>query len=391
MVNDFLFAPTPHIIFGRDKIKQLPGIISGLGHHVLIVLGGSSYKNTGWWQDTTESLKKEGITYQQVNLEHEPSPAFIDGVVKDYAGTKIEVVVSIGGGSVIDAGKAISAMLGRKESVKIYLEGIGTKKPDGSKIPFIAVPTTSGTGSEATKNAVMSEIGRYGFKKSLRHDNFVPDYAIIDPALTLSCPAHLTAACGLDAFTQLLESYVSDKASPMTDSLAFKGLECVAESLVPLATTAGKDYHHRSNMSFAALMSGICLANAGLGVVHGFASPIGGLFSIPHGVVCGTLMGVSTQYTIEKLLESGEDHPALEKYANTGKLFVPDTHKSNRYYAESLAHSISNIVDSLQIPRLSEFGVTKNDIPGIAAKSGNKNNPVKFQPEELENILLERL
>ncbi len=391
MVNDFLFAPTPHIIFGRDKIKQLPGIISGLGHPVLIVLGGSSYKNTGWWQDTTESLKKEGITYQQVNLEHEPSPAFIDGVVKDYAGTKIEVVVSIGGGSVIDAGKAISAMLGRKESVKIYLEGIGTKKPDGVKIPFIAVPTTSGTGSEATKNAVVSEVGKQGFKKSLRHDNFVPDYAIIDPALTLSCPAHLTAACGLDAFTQLLESYVSDKASPMTDSLAFKGLECVAESLVPVATTAGKDYHHRSNMSFAALMSGICLAHAGLGVVHGFASPIGGLFSIPHGVVCGTLMGVSTQYTIEKLLESGEDHPALEKYANTGKLFVPDTHKSNRYYAESLAHSISNIVDSLQIPRLSEFGVTKNDIPGIAAKSGNKNNPVKFQPEELENMLLERL
>ena len=190
----------------------------------------------------------------------------------------IDVVLSTGGGSVIDAGKAVSAMLRVEGSVAEYLEDVGTRKHPGTKVPFVAVPTTAGTGCEATRNAVLSRVGPDGFKKSLRHDNFLPDAAVVDPVLTLSCPPDITAACGLDALTQLLESFVSTKASVLTDVLALSGLEHIGNSLVPACTNSGQDIDMRANLSYAALMSGITLTSAGLGTVHGFASSIGGLF-----------------------------------------------------------------------------------------------------------------
>ena len=184
----------------------------------------------------------------------------------------------------MDAGKSISAMLTKTESIKEYLEGIGTKKHDGKKMPFVAVPTTSGTGSEATKNAVISEIGGRGFKKSLRHDNFVPDSVVIDPRLMISCPQNVTAASGMDVFSQLIEGYLSTNSSPMTDALALSGLRYIKEGLLKSYET-GDDIDARGKVAYASYLSGVVLANAGLGTVHGFASPIGGYFDIPHGVV----------------------------------------------------------------------------------------------------------
>ena len=197
---------------------------------------------------------------------------------------------------------------------------VGTKDHPGTKIPFIAVPTTSGTGSEATKNAVISRVGKDGFKKSLRHDNFVPDIALVDPELTLSCPQNITAASGMDCFTQLTEAYLSTKSNEYTDALAFEGLKAIKSSLLRTYRD-GNDIEARSGMSFAALTSGICLANAGLGVIHGFASSIGGLYNIPHGIVCGTLMAVSNELTVRRLREIPGSTDCPEKVCIAGKTF----------------------------------------------------------------------
>ena len=177
------------------------------------------------------NFRKRVLYIASFNIEREPSPEMVDNAVAELTDDNADLVISIGGGSVIDAGKAISAMTGKSDSVTGYLEGIGTKIHPGTKLPFIAIPTTSGTGSEATKNAVLSSVGEKGFKRSLRHDNFVPDIALVDPDLTIQCPREITAASGMDCFTQLLEAYLSDKSCEYTDALAIEGLKAIKSSL----------------------------------------------------------------------------------------------------------------------------------------------------------------
>jgi alcohol dehydrogenase class IV len=311
----------------------------------------------------------------------------IDEAVREFSGYKPSVVVAIGGGSVLDAGKAISAMLPLQDSVKNYLEGVGSKSHPGDKIPFVAVPTTSGTGSEATKNAVLSEIGDRGYKRSLRHNRFVPDVAIVDPALTVSCPPAATAASGMDAFTQLLESYVSTAANPITDALAYEGLKCISGALLKTYHD-GSDLEARAEMSLASYLSGVTLANAGLGLVHGFASPIGGYFDIPHGVICSALMSPANEVTIRKLRAGNtKAAEALHKYAAAGKLFSGLGDKTDTYYVDHLLSIIENYTQQLEIPNLASFGVKTADIDRIVKASDNKNNPVALDREEMIEVL----
>ncbi len=241
------------------------------------------------------------------------------------------MVIAIGGGSVMDAGKAISAMVLQNDSVMAYLEGVGEgKQHNGLKVPMIAVATTSGTGSEATKNAVLSQVGENGFKKSLRHDNFVPNVAILDPELMVTCPQSVTVASGLDALTQLLGAYVSTKATPLTDALALSGIEHFKEGFMGVCSGLSKDTQMRGHMAYASLMSGIVLANAGLGIVHGFASSVGGYFDIPHGVVCGTLLGEAVKLNIQ-LMNQDKDryNEALKKYAKVGSILTGSNENDN--------------------------------------------------------------
>ncbi|MFX1589493.1 MAG: iron-containing alcohol dehydrogenase, partial [Promethearchaeota archaeon] len=305
MKFSFKFARIPNIIFGNGKLNELYNIISDFGKKALIITGSHSLKSSGKWSEINSNLENHSINFIQISIDSEPSPNIIDNIVNEVREKNIEIVVSIGGGSVIDAGKAISAMMLKNDSVKNYLEGVGNKIHNGVKIPFIAIPTTSGTGSEATKNAVISEIGKNGFKKSLRHDNFVPNYAIIDPELIIKCPPSITAACGMDAFTQLLEAYVSTNSNPMTDSLAYSGVKYIKNNIIPAFSTGANDIHVRAGMAYGSLMSGIALANAGLGIVHGLASAIGAYIDIPHGVICGTLLAEATKMNIEKLKNQG--------------------------------------------------------------------------------------
>ncbi|MFX1567164.1 MAG: iron-containing alcohol dehydrogenase [Promethearchaeota archaeon] len=395
MISSFNFASIPHIIFGAGRLNNLYKIIPKYGNEILIVRGGSSLEKSGKWDEIVSILEKKSIRFSSISISNEPSPNLIDENVAKYRNKNIDLIIGIGGGSVTDAGKAISAMLTKNDSIKNYLEGVGDKLHDGKKIPYIAIPTTSGTGSEATKNAVISEIGPNGFKKSLRHDNFIPDIAIIDPELIISCPLSVSAACGMDAFTQLLEAYVSSKSSPMTDVLAYSGMKYMSESIILACSNGASDVNIRAKMAYGSLMSGITLANAGLGIIHGLASPIGGLFEIPHGVVCGTLLAEATRINIKKLQDLGpEGKLGLKKYAEIGALLSGDYHVSDekiQNYNIKLVETLEKWTIVLKIDRLGKFGIIDVDIDRIVEKTGLKNNPVNLSKEDIKTLVLNRL
>jgi alcohol dehydrogenase class IV len=383
MANSFNLAPAPGVYFGTGKISVLPSVIKGFGGRVLLVTGAKSFTSSTYYESVLEQFQVNGIRFEHHVVSMEPTPTIVDDIVVATSRFNPEVVVAIGGGSVVDAGKAISAMLPLKEPVKTYLEGVGAKPVHpGLKIPFIAVPTTAGTGSEAAKNAVLSEPGEQGYKRSLRHNNFVPNVAIIDPLLTMTCSKATTAASGMDAFTQLLESYLSTAGNSVTDALAHEGLEYISNSLLNAYHT-GSNVEARTGMALAAYLSGITLTNAGLGLVHGFAASVGGYFTIPHGIICSSLMPAANFITVRKLRTEGSNNAALRKYADVGKIFAQDENKSNDYYVDFLLDTIHKYAEELNIPRLVDCSVSKKDFEKIVRATDNKNNPVPFNAEEM--------
>jgi alcohol dehydrogenase class IV len=377
----FLFSRIPNIFFGPGEFRRLSEIISRAGGPVLVITGAASFRSSFHWQDLLHMLRTDAISFFECSLSGEPTVDQIDNLVSAFSGKGVGMVIAIGGGSVIDGGKAVSAMLPVQGSVMDFLEGVGTRTHSGKKIPFVAVPTTAGTGSEATKNAVIRGNGH-------RHENFVPDAAIIDPELMLSCPSDITAACGMDAFSQLLESFVSTKATPMTDALSFSGLQHMKEALLPVSTTEGKNIDHRAAMAYGALISGITLANAGLGVAHGLAGPLGGLVEIPHGLACGLLLGPATAMNI-RFLERQDDgsSTALRKYARVGHLLrnsgAEDVEQGCRFLIEEL----KNWKDQLALPAPGSLEIAPAQLDETARLSGNKNNPVQLEEEDRRELL----
>jgi alcohol dehydrogenase len=337
-------------------------------------------------------MKSRDLTLFQRQISGEPTPSTIDTLVAQFQRENLDGVVAIGGGSALDAGKAISAMLPNATPITPFLEGIGSATPDGSKLPFIAVPTTSGTGSEATSNAVITKPGADGFKKSLRHDNYIPDLALIDPELMRSCPPDLTAACGMDTFTQLVEGYLSSCSSPLTDAIAWSGIGALKRSLLN-AFRDGQDLEARTGMAYAALCSGIVLTNAGLGIIHGLAPALGSAFEIPHGIVCSTLMAAGNEMTLAKLerIKKEQSHPALEKYRQLGILFGADPDNEEHLIRQHFIEELYRVTDELKLPPLSDFGVTLDDLERIADDSPNKNNPATLNPDEIRNLLLKKI
>jgi alcohol dehydrogenase class IV len=390
MVKPFQFSRLPLIFFGSGKISLLPGLIKSYGTAVVLVTDQSSFISSKYAEVLFNSFQDLGISYHHVIIRTEPSPEMIDDASEKLKNAQIDSVVSIGGGSVIDAGKALSAMMNKTGSVREYLEGVGTIDHPGTKLPFIALPTTSGTGSEATKNAVLSQTGKDGFKKSLRHENFVPDIAVVDPKLTESCPQTITAASGMDCFTQLTESFLSDKSCEYTDAFAWEGLKAIKSSLLQ-SYLNGADHEARSNMSFAALTSGICLANAGLGAVHGFASSIGGMFDIPHGVICGTLMASANSINVRELRKNHINDKALNRYALLGRLFLDTEGRSDTYYIDGFMEYLRKLSEELRLPHLGQYGIEDKDLRAISSITELKNNPVILTTEDLTEILKERL
>ena len=393
MLNSFDFAATPHIHFGVGMRSTLVSIIQTYGSKVLLITGGKSFDDSKLCQNLFSELK-ENFEVRREKVSGEPSPDMVDAWVQTYQGFSPSVVLAIGGGSAVDAAKAVAGLLPSGDSVMDYLEGVGKGKVFANKTtPLIAMPTTAGTGGETSKNAVLSVIGEDGYKKSFRHEDLVAKHIILDPELTLTCSQEVTAACGMDAFTQLLESYVSTKASPMTDALAWSALEKIVTAL-PAAYEDGSDMQARSDMLYASSISGLTLANAGLGSVHGLASPLGAFFPIPHGVVCGSLLFEATRANIQAMQTRDTSNPALVKYAKVGRLFAPEMRMDDADALKMLLGMLELWQQHLNMPRLSQYGVTETDVDNIIENiSGGSyaTNPVMLTHDELTTLLLARL
>lgn len=393
---NFAIARLPRIEFGAGAIKKLPDIIAGYGSRILLVTGARSFALTDYWQSLLDQLTHRSMSWQHCTVAEEPSPALIDNLVKTYADQPFDVVVGIGGGSALDAAKAVAGLLKIQHTIMDYLEGVGPELSyQGPAIPFIAVPTTAGTGSEATKNAVLSVQGENGFKKSFRHDKLVAEYAIVDPDLLIGCPPDVIAANGMDALTQLLESYVSTKSNAFTDALAISGLQAARDALLPLYRQDGLQLQqYRGEMAYAALLSGITLAQTGLGSVHGLASPLGAFYPIPHGVVCGTLVASATRVNIQSMLQREPNNKALAKYLHVAEILCEKRFIDPETAFSALLDLLAQWTSELKLPRLSHYGLPETGLDKIVANcrgSSMKTNPIVLTDNEIKQILLERL
>lgn len=361
-MNRFEFATAQRIIFGRGVFRELPDLCLSFGQRTLLITGSRPQQ----WADR---LPHVGIH----SIRGEPTVQDIEAGASLAKQHGADVVVAIGGGSVVDAGKAIAAMSAQSGDLMRYIEVIGEGKPlDAVPLPFIAVPTTAGTGAEATRNAVIAST-EHRVKASLRHISMLPRIALIDPELAVDVPPSVTAASGMDALTQCLEAYVCSRAQPMTDALCIDGIQRAIRSL-ERACQNGHDLDAREDMALCALNSGIALANAGLGAVHGFAAPIGGMFHAPHGAVCAALLAPVWEANSKRVQNR-------TKFDQIDSMFAGDT--------------LASLTDRLCIPKLSQWGIQDSDLDEIARKaaaaSSMKANPVALTHEELLAILREAL
>lgn len=378
----FEFATAQRILFGPGQLRELPIIAKTAGTHAALITGSNAERIAPVFQ----ALKKGGANPAAFSITSEPTTDRIAVIAKQARELGCDHVVAFGGGSVIDAGKAVAALLTNTRDLMDYLEVIGKGEPlANDPAPCIAIPTTAGTGAEVTRNAVLLS-PEHKVKVSMRHPKMLPTVALVDPELTLSMPPAVTASTGLDAFTQLLEAFVSAKANPLTDGICREGLKYVARSL-PHAFTNGSDLEARTDMAIGSLFGGLALANAGLGAVHGFAGPIGGMFKAPHGMVCASLLPAVFETNIRAMEERSAENPALAKYREVAGIVT----ESRNAKLEDALEWIKELCMQMHVPGLADFGVSEADIPAIVEKgrraSSMKGNPITLTPEELASIL----
>ncbi len=391
-MTEFTLGRLPRIEFGRGRRRALPAALRAWGTRLLVVTGARSFVDGPHWAELEAGLREAGMESIVVRVSGEPTASFVDEVVAHVRATPIDVVLGIGGGSAIDAAKAIAGMLRPGHSVMDHLEGVGPERPyRGPATPFVAVPTTAGTGSEVTRNAVLGVPASGGVKKSFRDERLVAALALVDPDLLDGCPRHVAVACGLDAFTQLLESYVSTRATALTDALSWRGLIAIGRSLVACVDGVGDRAACRDDMAGAALLSGITLSHAGLGVVHGLASPLGGMFPIPHGTACGAVVAAATRVNVAALRARDPAHVALAKYAEVGRLLACDPALDDPSGADALVAWLTATTAQLAVPGLARYGVTGDRdasvIDGARAASSIRTNPVQLTDGEMVEIL----
>jgi alcohol dehydrogenase class IV len=381
-LTPFGFATAGQIRFGRGRMGEAPRHAAALGSRVLVVTGASAGRAGPLLAD----LAAQGMPTQRFAINHEPTVADALAGVEAARAFNADLIIAVGGGSVIDMGKAVAALLTNPGDPLDYLEVVGRGQPlTMASAPCIAIPTTAGAGAEVTRNAVLKVVTER-VKVSLRSPTMLPALVIVDPALTDSLPPAITASTGLDALTQVMEPFVSHQANPLTDGFCREGLTRAARSL-RRAVEDGADTAARDDMALASLLGGLALANARLGAVHGFAGPMGGMYDIPHGIICARLLPFVMATNVAALRTRQPDSPALDRYDEIGRLVTGDPDAD----AQAGVAWVETLCVALGVPRFGVFGVQAADFPIIVEKaqraSSMQGNPLPLTDDELTQIL----
>jgi len=379
----FEFATAGRIMAGAGRAAELPGVLAGLGSRVLVCTGANPARHASL-------LAGLGLPAAMFPVAGEPTAGLARAGVAAAREHGADVIAAIGGGSVIDLGKAVAMLLANGGDPLDYLEVVGSaQKITRAAVPCVAVPTTAGTGAEVTANAVLA-VPEHRLKASLRSPLMIPRVALVDPLLSASCPPPVTAASGLDALTQCLEPFVSVRATPLTDGLAREGLRRAAAGL-RAAHADGGDLAARTDMAMCALLGGMALANAKLGAVHGLAGVIGGTADVPHGMACAALLAPVIEANVRALRSRTPGSPALGRYAEVAQLLTGEPGASIQ---DGLAW-IGETIALLGVPGLGAFGLGPGQADAIAAKamtsSSMQGNPVPLSHDELTAVLKEAL
>ncbi len=377
----FEFATARRIVFGPGSVKELVPAALSLGKRVLLVAGGSGAR----WSAIVGRLRDAGLAVSEYHVTAEPTVEAVLAGVQQARAEACDMGIGIGGGSVLDAGKAIAALLTNPGDIYDYLEVVGKGAPlTNAAAPYIAVPTTAGTGAEVTRNAVLAVTERK-VKVSLRSPSMLARLALIDPELTYGLPPEVTATSGIDALTQLIEPFLSNAANPMTDAVCRDGIQRAARAIRP--AFASDDHAAREEMSLAALFSGMALANARLGAAHGFAGPIGGMFPAPHGAVCARMLPLVMETNLRAIQERAPDSPVRARFTEVSRRLTGDPDAA----AEDGIRWLHRLCEDLHIPRLRAYGVTAADfaaiLPPSKKSSSMKGNPIELTDGELNSIL----
>ncbi len=382
----FEFATAARIVFGPGTLSEAAPAAARMGQHTLVVTRANEDATPPEAARLIADLVAQGVDFTIFPVAGEPTTTLVGDGASAARARQCDLVIAVGGGSVLDAGKAIATLATNPGDPLDYVEVIGAGRPlEAAPLPVIAIPTTAGTGAEVTRNAVLAS-PRHRVKASLRDARMTPRLAIIDPELTYNLPPAITASTGMDALTQLVEPFVSNKANPLTDAICREGLRRVARALRP-AFHAG-DPAAREDMALASLFGGLALANAKLGAVHGFAGPIGGLFErAPHGAVCGRLLPFVMAANVRALLEREPGSDALRRYDEVAQIM---TGMPAARAADGVAW-VQALGEELALPGLVAYGMAGTDIPAIveqsAVASSMQGNPVRLTPDEMAAIL----
>ena len=378
----FEFATAGRIIFGAGTFREIGPLAKNAGKRALVVAG----KNLKRAEPLVELLRQNSADSVTFSVAGEPEISTVENGIALARREQCDFVISFGGGSAIDTGKAIAAMMTNEGELLDYLEIIGRGKAlMKSSAPIIAIPTTAGTGAEVTRNSVLAS-PEHRVKVSLRSSHLLPNVAVVDPELTFDLPPALTATTGFDALTQLIEPFVCSRANPMTDAICREGISRAANSLKKVFQN-GCDDAAREDMSLASLFGGMALANAGLGAVHGFAGPIGGMFPAPHGAICAALLPHVMETNLRALRERDERSYAVSRYDEIARLLTGNSHAT----ADAGIEWVKQLAADLQIPRLGTYGINSSRVTELVEKARNassmKANPILLTPEELSEIL----